>query len=104
MVATLQSGPFNIEQGNTANFVIEFLDANKNYTVPANPSLQVAYTNTSFSSQTDTVTLTNIGGFFNGSWSSTSAVLGIATWTATTPTTSVIVRIGQLRVIQRRGS
>jgi len=103
MAAQFQSGPFNIEQGNTANFVVEFFDVNGLLSVPSTPGMTVTYTNTSYATQTDVVSLSLNGAFFTGTWSSTSAALGIATWSTTAPS-SVQVATGQIRVIQRKGN
>jgi hypothetical protein len=101
---TFLSGPFNIEQGNSAQFVVEFLDTTGVLTVPPSAAMTVVYTNTSFSPQTDSVTMTSVGSFFTGTWSSTSAGLGLATWTATALPSSVQAAQGQIRVIQRKAN
>lgn len=100
---TYISGPINIQQGNSANFTIEFLDDSGDLTVPSSADLSVTYTNTSNASQTDSVTLSNSNSFFTGTWSSTSANLGIATWIATAAST-VTQATGQLRIIQRQST
>lgn len=99
---TFLSGPFNIEQGNSVQFVVEFFDSNNVFTVPAAATMNVVYINTSNVSQTDAVTLTSVGSFFTGIWSSTSAALGLATWTAVALPSSVQAAQGQIRVIQRK--
>jgi hypothetical protein len=104
MTLAFQSGPFNIEQGNSAAFTVEFLDSNGFTTVPSSASLAVAYTNTSNSSQTDNIALKPIMKFFIGTWSSTSAALGLATYTAIANSSVGSVAQGQIRVIQRKGS
>lgn len=101
---TFLSGPFNMQQGNSIEFVVEFLDTSGVLTVPPSATMTVTYTNTSNASQTDTVTLASVGSFFTGIWSSTSAALGLATWTATALPSSVQAATGQLRVIQRRAN
>ena len=103
MVLAFQSGPFNMEQGNSAAFVIDFFDINGVLSIPSAPGMTVTYTNTSNATQVDTVTLTQNGSFFNGTWSSTSAALGLATWLTTSPS-SVQVSTGQIRVLQRKGN
>lgn len=101
---TFNSGPFNIQQGNSANFVIEFLDSSGSLTVPSTASLSVTYTNTLNASQTDSVTLTETNSFFTGTWSSTSAALGLAVWTATRTGSTETQSTGQLRIIQRQST
>lgn len=91
-------GPVNVSQGNSAKFVIEFLSSGI-LSVPSSGNLTVAYTNTANSSQTDTVTLTVNNSFFTGTWSSTSATLGIATWTLTAAGSTSTQQTGLIRVI-----
>lgn len=98
------SGPFNLQQGNSAEFTVEFLDAQGVISTPSSATMTVAYTNTSFASQTDTVTLTLENTFFTGTWSSTSAALGLATWTAICNSSVGQVATGQLRIIEREGA
>lgn len=98
------SGPFNIQQGNTANFVVEFFDDSGDLTVPSSADLTITYTNTSNASQADSVTLTETNSFFTGVWSSTSAALGLAVWVATCANSTETQSTGQLRVIQRQST
>lgn len=98
------SGPVNIEKGNSASFTIEFLNASGVLTTPSTANLTVAYTNTSNASVTDTVSLTQSNSFFTGTWSSTSAALGLATWEATMAGSTVIQATGQLRILQRQST
>ena len=98
------SGPVNIEQGNSVDFAVEFLDSTGALTVPSAGSLSIAYTNTSNASATETVTLANVNSFFTGTWSSTSAALGLATWQATATGSTVVQATGQLRIIQRQST
>jgi hypothetical protein len=95
------SGPFNIQQGNTAAFTVEFFDTLGSLSVPPSASMTVTYTNTSNISQADNVILSPNGSFFTGTWSSTSAALGLATWVALTSLSTVQIATGQLRIIQR---
>lgn len=97
------SGPFNIEKGNSATFNLEFLDSSGNLTVPSGATLSISYTNTSNAAQTDSVDLTLSDSFWTGTWSSTSAALGIATWEAAS-TGSTAVGTGQIRIIQRQST
>ena len=99
---TFQSGPFNIEKGNSANFTIEFFDSLGALSIPAGAGLTVTYTNTSFTTQVDSVQLTQSGSFFTGTWSSVPASLGLATWVTTALPSSVQTATGQLRIIQRK--
>ncbi len=101
---TYQSGGFDIQQGNTAAFVVEFLSSAGILTVPATTNMTVTYTNTANSSTVDTVLLTEVNNFFNGSWSSTSAALGYATWSVTATGSTLVQDTGLLRIIQRRST
>lgn len=103
-MATFQSGPFNIEQGNSAYFTVEFLDVNGKLSVPSLATMTVSYTNTSAATQSDVLSLVPSGSFFNCTWSSTSASLGLATWVALTAASSVQLSTGLIRVIQRKGN
>lgn len=97
-----RSGPFNIEQGNSVSFGVEFLDVLGSPTVPASATMAVAYITNANQTQVDTVSLTPVGSYFTGVWSSTSATLGLATWVAATSFSSIQVATGQIRVLQRR--
>ena len=102
-MASPQSGPFNLEQGNSANLVVAYYDANGVRTVPLSPTFTVTYTNTSNAPQVDTVSLRQSNVFFLGTWSSTSAALGLATWNTAT-SSGLLLSTGQFRVIQRKAS
>lgn len=102
-MAVFESGPFNIEQNNSAAFVVEFFDVNGFIAVPASASMTVTYINKSFATQVDAVTLTNSGALFSGTWSSTSSSLCLATWVVLASPSSVPQNTGQIRVIERRG-
>ncbi len=99
-----QSGPVNIEQDNTANFAVEFLDSSGSLTVPSTCNFTVNYTNRSNVSVTDTVTMTESNSLFTGSWSSTSAALGLATWSVTMAGSTSVQATGQIRVLQRQST
>lgn len=92
-------GPVNIVQGNQARFAIEFLDSNGLLTAPSSASLNVIYTTITNSSQTDSVTLTLSDSVWTGTWSSTSAARGLATWQVTATGSTSVVQTGFIRVI-----
>lgn len=92
-------GPFNIQQNNSAYFTVEFIDSNGNLTVPSAATLSVNYTNTSNANQTDVINLALINSFYTGTWSSTSAALGLADWSVVAVGSSSLAQIGQIRVI-----
>lgn len=101
---SFNSGPVNIQQGNSAFFTVEFLDSSGSLSVPSSASMSVSYTDSGSSPQVDTFDLTLTGRFFTGTWSSGSAALGVATWTASASPTGTNLATGQLRIIQRAGS
>jgi hypothetical protein len=98
-VTQIAFGPVNIVSGNSAQFVVEFLDVNGNLTIPSSGYVAVAYTNTSNATQTDLVSLSQVNDYFLGTWSSTSASLGIATWTLAVIGSTSIQQTGVIRVI-----
>lgn len=98
------SGPVNIEQGNSAEFTIEFLDSTGSLTVPSCATMSVVYTNTSNTTTTDAVTLSADNSFFTGTWSSVSAALGLATYTVLASGSTVTQSVGQIRIIQRQST
>ena len=103
-MVTYNSGPVNIEFGNSANFTVEFLSATGALTVPSTGNITVTYTNTSNTTITDNVTLTQSNSFFTGTWSSTSAALGLATWIVTASGSTTTQATGQIRVLQRQST
>jgi hypothetical protein len=98
------AGPTNIEQGNSAKFVIEFLSTSGAITTPTSASLSITYVDTSNVSVTESVTLTQEDSFFTGTWSSTSAALGLASWTTTAAGSTTAQAAGQLRILQRQST
>lgn len=103
-MAVFQSGPVNLEQGNSTVFNVEYLSSTGDLTVPSTGLITVTYTNTSNTSQSDSVALSNSGSIFSGTWSSTSAALGLATWVATMTGSATTQATGQIRVIQRQST
>lgn len=99
-----ESGPINIQQGNSANFTVEFLSSTNELTVPSSAYLTIDYTNLSNTATTETVDLTNTNSFFTGTWSSTSAALGLAIWNVIAATSTESQSTGQIRVLQRQST
>jgi hypothetical protein len=91
-------GPVNIRQGDTAEFVAQFFDANRFLITPLSATLSITYTNLGYASQTDNVVLSPVGGSLIGTWSSTNALAGLAPWTVTTVGVSSISQSGVVRV------
>lgn len=94
-----QSGPVNISQGNSAEFVVEYFDENGDTTVPASAEMTISYVNTSFSSVSESVDMTLVNSFYTGTWSSATANTGLATWVATCNGSSTVQATGQLRIV-----
>ena len=98
------SGPINIQQGNSANFTVEFLSSLNELTVPSSAYIHISYTNLSASSVSEDFDLTENNSFFTGTWSSTSAALGLATWIAYAAGSTTGQATGQLRIVQRQST
>ncbi len=93
-------GPTNISQGNSAFFTAEFYDSNGAITVPTGATLNITYTNTGNTSQTDTITLASVNSFFTGTWSSALAALGLASWSVYSTGNSTAAQMGIIRIIE----
>jgi hypothetical protein len=93
-------GPVNITQGNGAFFTAEFYDSFGNITTPSGAQVTVTYINTSNATITDTVSLAPIGYFYTGTWASSLASLGLATWLLFATSNSTSMQTGQIRVIE----
>lgn len=93
----------NITQGNSARFVVEFLDSDQALTVPSSATLTITYVDRSALTSTSTsIALTQTNSFFLGTWSSTGAALGLATWSVSAPSLSSAAT-GTIRVIDTDG-
>lgn len=92
-------GPFNLQQNNSAYFTVEFIDSNGNITIPSGATLTISYINNSHVNQVDSIAMSMLNSFFTGTWSSTSASLGLADWSVTATGSSSLAQIGQIRVI-----
>lgn len=103
-MTVFDSGPINIQQGNSASFTVEFLSSIGELSVPSSAYITVSYTDITNTSVSETVDLTNTNSFFTGTWSSTSAALGLATWIAIAATSTTTQATGQLRIVQRQST
>lgn len=97
-----ESGPINIQQGNSATFTVEFMSSLNELTVPSSAYITIAYVDLSAASISESFDLSEENSFFTGTWSSTSAALGLATWSVYAANSSVAQRQGQLRIINRQ--
>ena len=95
----MEFGPVNIEAGNSAEFVAKFIDSNQNLSIPPGATLVVSYTNINNAPQTDTIAMSLINSFYIATWSSTSAIYGLANWSIIATPNSSAAQIGQIRVI-----
>jgi hypothetical protein len=91
----------NITQGNSAQFTIEFLSSSKTLTVPVGGQLVINYTNVStLASTSQTITLSQIGNFFTGTWNSAVAATGLAPWSVfAAGSTAIAAQSDTIRVI-----
>lgn len=103
-MTVFESGPINIQQGNSANFTVEFISSLGVLTVPSSAYISISYTNLSATSVSEDFDLTEENSFFVGTWSSTSAALGLATWNAYSANSTTAQATGQIRVIQRQST
>jgi len=99
-----ESGPIDIQQGNSANFTVEFLSSLNVLTVPSSAYIDISYINISASAASETIDLTENNSFFVGTWSSTAAALGLATWIAYAANSTTGQATGQLRIINRQST
>jgi hypothetical protein len=91
---------FNLLQGNTANFGVEFLDATGALAIPASATITINYTsNASGNAAVATINMTLNQSFYTASWSSVPAALGIATYSVTAPGVPNPANSGTIRII-----
>ena len=88
----------NIKQGNTAQFVAEFLDADGDLTIPAGAVLNIDYP-LGITSASTSITMTQQDSFFTATWSSSVSDLGLAPWNITATGSTVSQAQGDLRII-----
>jgi len=92
--------PYNITQGSTVEFTVEFLDSNGDVTVPTSATLTIVYTDTTNSTAADVVDMSASGSFFTATWGSGVARLGRADYQVTAPG-QALPTTGQLRITLR---
>ncbi len=96
--------PTNITQGNTARFVVVYLSSLGALTTPSSGQVTISYTDRSTLTATSTtIGLTATNSFYLGTWSSTGAALGLATWEVTSANSTVAAATGTIRVIDTDG-
>lgn len=77
--------PYNITQGSSVEFTVEFLDSDGNITTPSSATLTMVYTDTSNSTASASIDMTPSGSFFTATWGSGVARLGNAQYLITAP-------------------
>lgn len=91
--------PTNILQGNSAQFVVEFLSSATGALVsPTSASMTVNYHVSGVATST-TFALTQQNSFWTGTWSSVGADLGLVTWTTASSATTNPAATGDIRII-----
>jgi hypothetical protein len=88
----------NVVQGNTAQFVAEFLDVNGALTVPAAAALNIAYP-VGLTTASTSITMTLQNSFFTATWQSSVSDLGIALWNITATGSTISQAQGDLRIL-----
>jgi len=93
--------PVNITQGNSVQFTVEFLSSSGTLTIPIGGQLVISYTSAAtLSSASQSITLTQTGNFFTGTWNSSVAATGLAPWSVyATGSTAVPAQSDIIRVI-----
>lgn len=94
----------NISQGNTAQFIAEFLDSNGNLTVPSGATLNITYPTVNVASSAPTTASTAMAmsqqnSFFTATWLSCVASPGLAPWNIVAIGSTVATASGFLRII-----
>lgn len=88
----------NVTQGNTAQFVAEFLDINGALTVPSGGTLTITYP-AGLTTASTAIAMTLQNSFFTATWSSCVSDLGNAIWTITSIGSTTPAATGDLRII-----
>lgn len=88
----------NVTQGNTAQFVAEFLDVNGNITVPTGGTLNITYP-LGLTTSSTAISMSQQNSFFTATWASSVSSLGLATWNITAIGSTTAAATGNLRII-----
>lgn len=92
--------PFNVTQGSTVEFTVEFLDANGVTTVPSSATLTMTYTTVAGATASSAIGMSQSGSFFVATWQSGQARLGNATFSISAPGQATATA-GVLRLLNR---
>lgn len=90
--------PVNLRKNRIAQFIVEYLDANNNITIPAGGNIIITYTSGTTTASTN-ITLTKVGSFFTGRWDTAVADYGPGSYQVTTEISSIVISTGSLRII-----
>ena len=77
--------PYNITQGSTVEFTVEFLDSSNNPTTPSSATLTMTYTSITGTTASSNIGMTASNTFFTASWPSGQAAYGLANYSITAP-------------------
>jgi len=92
--------PTNITYGNTARFVVEYFSSLGALSEPSSGQVTISYTDrATLTATSTTIGLTATNSFYLGTWSSTGAVIGLATWEVTSANSTTAAATGTIRVI-----
>lgn len=92
--------PVNITFPNSARFVVEFFDEDGALTVPSSGTLTVSYVErANLTTISSDIGLTLTDSFFLGTWSSSGAVIGLASWSVSASGLTSPAATGTIRVI-----
>lgn len=90
---------YNITQGSTVEFTVEFLDSSGNLTVPSCATLTMTYTSISGTTASSTIDMTQTNQFFIATWGSGQAKVGFANFSIVASGGAGTPALGQLRLL-----
>ncbi len=100
MTVPVNLSPVNITYPNTARFTVEYFDEDGALTIPSSGTLTVSYVDRVTLTTTSTdIALALTNSYFLGTWSSSGAVIGLASWTVTGAGITSPAATGTIRVI-----
>lgn len=90
--------PFNITKGNSAKFVVEYIDTNGDTTVPAGGTVYLEYP-VGLSMVSEVMPMTLVNSFFTTTWASSVSDEGICPWYVVAAGSTIALSTGSIRVI-----
>lgn len=91
-------GPFNVTQGSTVEFTVEFFDSTGATTTPTSATLTMTYTTVAGATASLALAMSQSGSFFVTTWGSGVAKLGLATFSIAAPGQATAT-VGSLRLL-----